>query len=97
MKALPKLHITASKAYKGNPDMTFDGFFQRKLHLIMVQCEYKTKLEYRFFKLYFIDYAITVVPIFPLCPSPPSTPTPSGNPHTIVHYLTLFEELTPCM
>ena len=26
------------------------------------------------FKLYFIDYAITVVPIFP-----------SGNPHTIVH------------
>ena len=44
-----------------------------------------------FFKLYFIVYAITVVPIFsPLSPStrhpsPQTTPTLSGNPHTIVH------------
>ena len=60
------------------------------------QCCYKHSCT-EFLKIYFIDYAITVVPIFPLCPSPPSTPTPSGNPHTIVHYLTLFEELTPCM
>ena len=27
-----------------------------------------------FFKLYFIDYATTVLPISPLCPPPPSTP-----------------------
>ena len=38
------------------------------------------------FKLYFIDYAITVLLIFPLCPPlHPAPPTPSGNPHTIVH------------
>ena len=30
--------------------------------------------------LYFIDYAITVVLIFPLCPPPPSTPP---QPHAI--------------
>ena len=27
-----------------------------------------------FFKKYVVDYAITVVLIFPLCPPPPSTP-----------------------
>ena len=31
------------------------------------------------FKIYFINYAITVVPIFPLCPAPPSTSIPSTN------------------
>ena len=38
-----------------------------------------------FKKFHFIDYAITVVPLFPLCPSPPNSPTPSGNPHLIAH------------
>ena len=33
----------------------------------------------------FIDYAIIVVPIFPLLPPPPSTRQPLGNPRTIVH------------
>ena len=28
---------------------------------------------------------ITVVPVFHLCPPPPITPTPSGNPLTVVH------------
>ena len=38
------------------------------------------------FKLYFIDYAITIVPVFPfLPPSIQPHPAPSGNPHTIVH------------
>ena len=32
-----------------------------------------------FFKLYFIDYTITVVSIFPPYPLPPSTPNPSGS------------------
>ena len=38
-----------------------------------------------FFLNYLIDYVITVILIF--LPLPPSTqnPTPSGNPHTIVH------------
>ena len=31
-----------------------------------------------YFLIYFIDYAITV-PLFPLCPSLPSTPIPSRN------------------
>ena len=31
-------------------------------------------------KIYLIDYAITVVPIFPLCTPLPSTPIPSSNP-----------------
>ena len=31
------------------------------------------------FLICFIDYAITVVPIFPLCPPPPSPPIPSSN------------------
>ena len=40
-------------------------------------------LNTTFFKLYFIDYDITVVLI--LSPFPPvlSTPTPSGKPHTM--------------
>ena len=41
--------------------------------------EYTFKSDFQyFFKLYFIDYAITVVLIFPLSPLPPSTPIPSG-------------------
>ena len=39
-----------------------------------------------FFQLYFIDYGITVVPIFPpLSLLHPAPPTPSSNLHTIVH------------
>ena len=39
-----------------------------------------------FFKLYFVHYAITVVPIFPGLPySTQQLTTPSVNPHTIVH------------
>ena len=38
-----------------------------------------------FKKLYFIDYAITVVLIFPLCPSQPSTPYSLRQSHAIVH------------
>ena len=37
------------------------------------------------FKLYFVDYAITVDLIFPALPPYPASPTPSGNPHSIVH------------
>ena len=33
---------------------------------------------------YFIDYAVKVMLNFPPFPSPPRTPTPSGNPPTIV-------------
>ena len=44
------------------------------------------KTIYIFLKLYLIDYAITVVLIFPtLLPSTQHPPTPSGNPPTIVH------------
>ena len=32
------------------------------------------------FLIYFIDYATTVVPSFPLCPSLPGTSSPSSNP-----------------
>ena len=32
------------------------------------------------FNTYFIDYAITVVPIFPLCAPPPGTPISSSHP-----------------
>ena len=38
-----------------------------------------------FFKLYFIVYAITSVPIFPLCSPPPSTTHSLRQSHTIVH------------
>ena len=34
--------------------------------------------------LYFTDYAIMIVPIFPLCPLHSAPPTLSGNSHTIV-------------
>ena len=38
-------------------------------------------ISFFFFKLYFIDYAITVILIFsPLAPLPPAPPTSSGNP-----------------
>ena len=37
-----------------------------------------------FFKLYFIDYAITIVLIFPPFPLHPAPPAPSGNRPTIV-------------
>ena len=33
-----------------------------------------------FFKLYFIDYVITVLPIFSLCPLPPEPPVPQEVP-----------------
>ena len=36
-------------------------------------------------KLYFRDYAIRVLSVFPLYLPPPSTPNHSHNPHTIVH------------
>ena len=39
-----------------------------------------TEGEHIFKKLYFIDYALTVVLNFPPLPPPPSTPTLSGNP-----------------
>ena len=32
-----------------------------------------------FFKVYFIDYAITDVPVFPLCPPLPGAPLPSSS------------------
>ena len=35
-------------------------------------------------KIYFIDYAIIVVPVFLLCAPPPGTPISSGNP-PLVH------------
>ena len=34
---------------------------------------------------FFIDYAITVAPVFPHSPFHPAPPTPSGSPHTTVH------------
>ena len=34
-----------------------------------------------FFKIYFIDYAITVVPFLPLYSPPPCTPPPTCIPH----------------
>ena len=37
------------------------------------------------FSLYFIDYAITVVLIFPICPLHPAPHTPTGKPHILVH------------
>ena len=33
-----------------------------------------------YLKIYFTVYAITFVPIFPLCPPPPTTPLPSSIP-----------------
>ena len=43
--------------------------------------------HFMFFKLYFIVYCITVVPVSPLCPLYPfpSPPTASGNASTIAH------------
>ena len=37
------------------------------------------------FLKYFIDYTITVVPVFPLCPPPPIPPTPSDSSYTAGH------------
>ena len=43
-------------------------------------------IDFLLFKLHFIDYAITVVLIFPpLPPLYPAPHTPSGNPLTIVY------------
>ena len=54
------------------------------MYCFLVQRKYIVlTLRMYFFKLHFIDYAITVVLIFPFCPHPPSTPTPSVN--TLYH------------
>ena len=57
------------------------------LHTVFLIVSYSLLffLNHFFLKLYFIDYAITVVPIFPLTPLHPAPLTPSGNPHTIAH------------
>ena len=44
-----------------------------------------------------MGYAITVVLIFPFCHPPPSTPTPSGHPHTIVHVRGSWVISTSCL
>ena len=61
------------------PDSGFLRFDWSPLPLIMLYTS--VYVSFFFFKLYFIDYAITVFPNFP----PLSPSTPSGNPHTTVH------------
>ena len=46
---------------------------ERSFLIIYFPLLYSFLFSTYFCKLYFIDYAITVVPIFPLCPPPPST------------------------
>ena len=41
------------------------------------------KPGFLFFSIYFIDYALTVVPISPLGPPLPITPSVSSNPPTL--------------
>ena len=47
--------------------------------------EGKVKTFNFFLKIYFIAYAVTVVPVFPLFLPPPNTPIPSSNPPILVH------------
>ena len=50
-------------------------------------------LFFNFLKEYFIVYAITVVPIFPLCLPPPSpSPNSTINSHIIVQYLNISHD-----
>ena len=52
-----------------------------------LQNNYSKSAQHSFFKVYFIDYAITVVPIFPLLSSSTQyhNPTPLDNPHIIIY------------
>ena len=70
------------------------GFNFIVLHVDIHICQHSLKgLFYSYWlilalfilKLYFIDYAITVVPIFPLSPPTTQPPPHLRNPHAIVH------------
>ena len=77
LKLVIQLHWFQTQWDTHRTDLNSHGSQAKMTHIFFCVCNF---IYWFYFLVYFIDYAITVVPIFPLYPPPLSSPLPSSNP-----------------
>ena len=71
---MPSMFMSVIHAIHQIPKLINHSYFRVSIHFTTSVSSLNLVPFFAFLKIYFIDYAIIVVPSFPLCPSPPGTP-----------------------